>query len=160
MKVLLLLLLIAVPEFVSAATLSCPCKVVEVSDGDTVFVLDQHRSSRKIWLLGIDAPQLRQHYGEHSRQNLIKLVANEYVNVEYGKRDRYGRIIGKLLKEGLDINLQQVRDGYAWHYKLKADEQSRQDFAVYSNAEKEAKQKRKGLWSSASIPPWEFRKLP
>lgn len=159
MKYSFLLLFLIIPSLISAATLNCPCRVVEVSDGDTVYVLDQFRSSRKIWLLGIDAPETGQHYSQHSKENLAKLVANENVEVEYHKRDKYGRIIGKLLIDGRDINLQQIRDGYAWHYKIKTDEQSEQDFAQYSNAESAAKTKRIGLWSNASIPPWEFRKL-
>lgn len=147
------------PALVTAATLNCPCKVVEVSDGDTVYILDQYRSSRKIWLLGIDAPEPQQHFGPHSKQNLVKLVGGQYVEVKYDKRDKYGRIFGKLIKSGRDINLQQIRDGYAWHYKIKPEEQTREDFAQYSNAEAKAKKERTGLWSSPSIPPWEFRKL-
>jgi endonuclease YncB( thermonuclease family) len=151
-------LLFAFPTLIQAATLNCPCKVVEVSDGDTVYVLDQSRSSRKIWLLGIDAPQARQKFGSYAKQNLIKLVKGEYVDVEYDKRDRYGRIFGKVMKSGHDMNLQQIRDGYAWHYKIKPEEQTRQDFVTYRDAEDEARKNRMGLWSSPAIPPWEFRK--
>ncbi len=35
----------------------------------------------------------------------------------HNQRDRYGRIVGKLVKNGRDINLKQVKDGFAWHYK-------------------------------------------
>ena len=40
------------------------------------------------------------------------------------KRDRYGRIIGKLIKDGQDINLLQIKDGFAWHYKYYEKDQS------------------------------------
>ena len=39
-----------------------------------------------------------------SGKNLANLVAGQDVEVEYKKRDRYGRIIGKLIKDGQDIN--------------------------------------------------------
>ena len=131
----------------NAEKLNCPCQVTNVIDGETVFVLDQFRSSRKIWLAGIDAPGMDKHFGEHSRSNLNDLVAGHKIEVEYIKRDRYGRIIGKLLKDGLDINLQQIKDGYALHYQKGTDEQSEEDRSIYINAEAQAKQKKAGLWT-------------
>lgn len=142
---LIISILFCMPVF--AESLNCPCKVVNVLNGDTVYVLDQYRSSRKIWLAGIDAPTMDQSIGEKSRQNLIMLVVDQFVEVEYVQRDRYGRIIGKLLKEGRDINLQQIKDGYAKHYKLSKDEQSKNDHVDYTAAESEAKQQQLGLWS-------------
>ena len=94
--------------------LNCPCKVVKVVDGDTVYVLDQARDRHKIRLGGIDAPEKKQAFGRRSTKNLAEYVAGKYIDVEYSKRDRYKRIIGKLLLNNQDINLQQVKDGYAW----------------------------------------------
>ena len=132
---------------VAAESLKCPCKVVQVLDGDTVFVLDQHRSSRKIWLAGIDAPPLNQRFGPEARQHLTGLVIDQRVEVEYQHRDRYGRIFGKLLKDGQDMNLQLIKDGFAMHYKQGEQEQSQKDRASYDRAEAEAKRQRLGLWS-------------
>ena len=50
--------------------LDCPCKVVKVSDGDTVHVLDQTRRKHKIRLGGIDAPERKQAFGKKSKENL------------------------------------------------------------------------------------------
>lgn len=141
----LISILFSMPVF--AESLKCPCKVVRVLNGDTVYVLDQYRSSRKIWLAGIDAPTMDKSNGEKSRQNLIKLVINQNVEVEFLQRDLYGRIIGKLIKEGQDINLQQIKDGYVQHYKLSKDEQSKKDRVEYNAAESKAKQQQIGLWS-------------
>jgi endonuclease YncB( thermonuclease family) len=44
-------------------------------------------------------------------------VAGEIVIVEYDKNDRYGRVLGKVLLDGDDMNLEQIRAGLAWHYK-------------------------------------------
>ena len=30
------------------------------------------------------------------------------------KRDRYGRVLGKLLINGMDVNKEQIRRGMAW----------------------------------------------
>jgi micrococcal nuclease len=44
-----------------------------------------------------------------------------------------------------DINLQQIQDGYAWHYKHYQKEQSKIDQALYGSAEIETRKKRLGL---------------
>ena len=44
--------------------------------------------------------------------------------VEWVKTDKYGRKLGKLLLDGLDCNLVQVKHGLAWHYKQYQQEQS------------------------------------
>ena len=38
--------------------------------------------------------------------------------------DRYARSLGTVLVGGFDANLQQVRAGFAWHYKKYEREQS------------------------------------
>ena len=72
--------------------------------------------------------------------------------------DRYGWIIGKLLKDGRDINLLPFKDGFAWHYKYYQKDQSDLDRMLYSSAEIEARNKTIELWSAPAVPPWEYRK--
>jgi len=158
MRHLLFFLVCLFPSLAVSDYLSCPCKVVKVTDGDTVNVLDQTKTLHKIRLQGIDAPERKQAFGRKSTQNLAKYVAGEYIEVEYDKRDRYGRIVGKLIKDGQDINLLQVKDGFAWHYKYYQTEQSELDRMLYSSAELEARNKKLGLWSAKAMPPWEYRK--
>jgi len=157
MKRIYFLLLCIFPSVVAADYLDCPCKVVKISDGDTVHVLDQSNIKHKIRLGGIDAPEKKQAFGKKSKQNLSSLIAGKNVEVEYSKRDRYGRIIGKLIKDGQDINLIQVKQGYAWHYKYYQKDQSKLDRVLYSSAEIEAREKTIGLWAVPAVPPWKFR---
>ena len=138
--------------------LNCPCKVVKVTDGNTVHVLDQTRTKYKIRLGGIDAPEKKQAFGKKSKENLSFMIAGKNVEVEYDKRDRYGWIIGKLIMNGQDINLLQIKHGYAWHYKYYEKDQSQLDRMFYSSAEIEAREKTIGLWSVPAIAPWEFRR--
>jgi endonuclease YncB( thermonuclease family) len=155
---LLLGITICYSSFALSDSLNCPCKVIKVTDGDTVHVLNQVREMHKIRLGGIDAPEKKQAFGKKSTKNLAKYIAGQNIEVEYDKRDRYGRIIGKLLKDGKDINLQQVKDGYAWHYKHYLKEQSKLDQVLYGSAEMEARKKRIGLWSVPAVAPWDFRR--
>jgi len=65
-------------------------KVVKMTDGDTLYVLDANYKEHKIRLAGIDAPERKQAYGLASRKHLASIVAGQQVTVEYQKRDRYG----------------------------------------------------------------------
>jgi endonuclease YncB( thermonuclease family) len=134
-------------------------RVVRVTDGDTIVVLDADETQHKIRLTGIDAPERGQAYGTKSKEHLSESVAGEVVVVEYDKYDRYGRVLGKVLLDGEDVNLEQIWAGLAWHYKKYQGEQTVTDGVAYSDAEMEARRRKLGLWSDpAAMPPWDYRK--
>ena len=133
-------------------------RVVSIADGDTVTVLDADNRQHKIRLVGIDAPEKNQPFGNVSRMHLGKLVHQRTVTVETNKLDKYKRELGKLILDGKDINLEQVRAGYAWHYKKYMRDQSAIDRENYAQAEDEARENRLGLWRDENPePPWDFR---
>lgn len=134
-------------------------RVIAVADGDTVTVLDASRQQHRIRLVGIDAPERGQAFGNRARQHLADRVFQREVQVEYDKRDRYGRILGKIVLDGEDINLMMVRDGMAWHYRQFQRDQRPADRTLYADAEREARAAGRGLWANAHPqPPWEFRR--
>ena len=134
-------------------------RVIAVSDGDTIKVLDDTKRLFVIRLMGIDAPEKAQPFGQRSKQSLSDLVFHDRVEVQWSKRDRYSRLIGKvLLADGSDVCLEQIRAGLAWHYKQYANEQPEELRLSYANAEQQARQGKVGLWGVPNqIPPWEFR---
>lgn len=133
-------------------------RVVGISDGDTVTVLDAFNIQWKIRLMGIDAPEKSQPFGQKSKQHLSDLVFDKPVTVEYSKKDRYGRTIGKILVDGVDANLQQIKAGFAWHYRKYQKEQNPNDRALYAAAEEAARVGQIGLWADPEpMPPWVFR---
>lgn len=133
-------------------------RVVGVHDGDTVTLLDAGKVTHKIRLSGIDAPELGQAFGRRSKENLSKLVFNKSVIVEWSKKDRYGRTVGKILVDGQDVNLEQVKAGLAWWYRAYAKEQSPEDQGRYERAEESAQVSKRGLWGDPNpVPPWEWR---
>lgn len=155
-RLLLVLALVTLPLTASADWLEGT--VVAIADGDTLTVLDATQTQHRIRLAGIDAPEKRQAFGNVSRQHLADAVFQRRVRVEYHKADRYGRLIGKVLLGGQDLNLAQVTAGLAWHYKQYEREQSPDDRRTYAAAEDEARAARRGLWrDSAPVPPWEWR---
>jgi endonuclease YncB( thermonuclease family) len=134
-------------------------RVVGVSDGDSITVLDTYKVQHKIRLAGIDAPEKAQAFGNRSKESLSDLVFSKTVTVETDKKDRYGRSVGKVLIDGKDANLLQVERGFAWHYKAYESEQSPSDRMLYDLAEREARAARRGLWrDSDPMAPWDFRK--
>ena len=124
-----ILLLLTVP-LAQAETLSG--RVVRVTDGDTIVVLNSSKVQHKIRLTGIDAPERGQAFGTKSKEHLSDLVAGKSVVVDYSKYDRYQRMLGKVLLNGEDVNLEQVDAGMAWHYKKYQGEQSSSDRVAYS----------------------------
>ena len=92
-------------------------KVIRVADGDTITILDPSNTQLKIRLNKIDAPEKSQAFGQRSKQHLSDIVFGRSVTVTWDETDRYGRILGTVWLDGRDINLQMVRDGFAWHYK-------------------------------------------
>jgi endonuclease YncB( thermonuclease family) len=77
---------------------------------------------------------------------------------QFGKWYKYRREVGKVLVDGVDANLEQIKRGMAWHYKAYEHEQSTYDRKVYADAENEARAAGLGLWADADpVPPWDFR---
>jgi len=128
-------------------------KVVSVTDGDTIKILTKNKTLYKIRLNGIDAPERSQAFGKKSKANLSKLVSGRIADIQYKKKDRYGRILGTVYVDNYDMNLRQIEDGYAWVYRRYCKR------ADYYKAEEYAQSKKLGLWyDKYSIPPWEYRK--
>ena len=89
-------------------------------------------------------------------------VAVAFGDAAYGLRvvelkmysDRFDDVaLGVVFLDGADINLEMVATGNAWHYS------HFDKTAEYAEAEKVAREKRRGLWSAPSPEsPFEFRK--
>lgn len=136
-------------------------QVIKVIDGDTITILDANKEQFKIRLSGIDAPEKNQAFGNVSKQSLSEMITGKKVKVDFNKRGRYGRIIGKVLLNNEDVNLAQIKRGLAWHYKQYEREQDVEDRALYAQEEYLAQKDKLGLWNDKNpIAPWDFRKVP
>jgi endonuclease YncB( thermonuclease family) len=134
-------------------------RVVRIADGDTLTLLDSSNTQHRIRLEGIDAPESHQAFGTQSKRSLSDMVFGKDVTVVYQKTDQYGRLVGKIVIDVMDINLAQVKAGMAWHYKEYEREQSVEDRDLYAKAEDEARADRRGLWQDADpVEPSAFRK--
>jgi endonuclease YncB( thermonuclease family) len=141
----------------TAATLEG--RVVGVSDGDTVTVLVAGNRQFKIRLSGIDAPEKKQPFGAYAKATLARHLFGHDVVVEWTKTDRYGRIVGRIEVDGVDANLEQIREGSAWVYTQYLRELPIEDRKRYLEAERLAKTEHRGLWHDEQPePPWQWRR--
>jgi micrococcal nuclease len=146
------------PPVQSAAPAGTPAnthqwKVVAVYDGDTVTCIDENNQQQKIRLAEIDAPEAKQDFGQVSRQALASMVFGKTITVVDDGKDRYGRWIGHLYADGVDVNRQMVASGMAWHYAAYSTDQS------LAALQAQAQSQKLGIWSQPNpVPPSEFRK--
>jgi endonuclease YncB( thermonuclease family) len=134
-------------------------RVVGVSDGDTIKVIDANKLQHKIRLAGIDAPESRQPFGSKAKEALAALVFDRDVELQCGKIDRYGRSVCVVLLDGQDINLRQVEAGFGWWYRKYASEQTGEQRKNYESAETSARTSKRGLWGDPQpISPWVWRR--
>ena len=134
-------------------------KVVRVVDGDTLVLLASGSVEERIRLSGIDCPERKQAFGTRAKQALLERVGGEAVTIEWDKRDRWERIVGKVIDGEGDVNLALVRKEMCWWYRKYAHEQSDVDQALYEAAEGKARREGKGLWQKPDpVPPWKWRR--
>ena len=129
-------------------------KVISIADGDTVTIVNNNQQT-KIRLAEIDTPEKRQPYGKKAKKALSDFIFNKEVEVEVATIDRYGRTVGKIFLDNLNINKEMVKAGHAWVYVKYAKDKTL--FAL----EKNAKENQLGLWAlpeGKRIPPWQWRK--
>ena len=88
-------------------------RVVAVHDGDTVTVATA-TGRIKVRLAGIDSPEVGQKWASQARDFTASLVLNRTVVVESSGSDQYGRVLGDVRVNGVDVNEAVVRQGLAW----------------------------------------------
>lgn len=137
-----------------------PARVVGVADGDTLSVLIEcAKIEMPVRLSGIDAPEKKMPFGDAAKKSLSDMAFGRSVVVDFEKRDKYGRLVGKVLIAGKDASLMQVARGLAWHFKEYEWDQTAADRAAYAEAELTARAGRVGLWQDATPEaPWDWRK--
>lgn len=152
MRKLLVLILSLFMMVLSFAT-TIKGKVIKVADGDTITVLKDGEKVR-VRFYGIDAPEKKQEYGIKSLDVLKKLIDKKEVEIDVKDKDQYGRIVGIVYYNGVNINLHMLETGNAWWYK----QYSKQN-VEFRVAEEKAKLEKLGLWKESNpTPPWVYRK--
>ncbi len=138
-------------------------EVVRVTDGDTVVIASaDSKKNITCRLYGIDSPETPkrdrkgQPYAKEAGKELRQLILGQRVDMVTTGEKTHGREVCIIKKDGMDINLEMVRRGYAWAYRkhLKSPYASE-----YIEAENKAREQKLGIWQEDNpLPPWEFKK--
>ena len=133
-------------------------RVIEVSSGDVITIFNLNRPVR-VKLLGVDAPELAQPFGDVARKHLSDLVYDKSVIVEYSGIAADSSLRGRVLLNGTDIGAQMIRDGAAWFDLSNQNRLSTDEREIYQQSEQAARSERRGLWQTENpVAPWEFVK--
>jgi endonuclease YncB( thermonuclease family) len=128
-------------------------RVVGITDGDTLTLLVGRRQVR-VRLAQIDAPESDQPYGKKAKAALSALAFGKQARVEVVDIDRYGRTVGEIFVDGIDINREMVRAGHAWAYTKYSHTTEIIELEASARAAKQ------GLWTlpeNQREPPWLWR---
>lgn len=132
------------------------CLVIGITDGDTLTVrCDAANGAQnlKVRLAEIDAPEAKQPWGQRSRRGLADMCFGRRAEVHASGTDRNGRLVARVVCDGVDANAEQVSSGLAWVYDRYVV-----DRTLYDN-QQQARDAQLGLWQDpAPTPPWLWRR--
>ncbi|RYD99914.1 MAG: hypothetical protein EOP54_02245 [Sphingobacteriales bacterium] len=127
-------------------------KSIKVDDGDTFTFLNSRKSTYRIRLEGIDAPEKGMPYAKKSKEFLAALLLDQTIELHVVAVDHYGRYVCRVYCNEEDVNRRMVQAGYAWHYN-----QYNRD-PLLSQAEANARARQTGLWQNKNpLAPWTVR---
>lgn len=127
---------------------------INVTDGDTFTLRYSSLEEERVRLHGIDAPERDQPHGRAAGAALRDLIEGQGVQVELVDRDSYGRLVARVWRGDIDVNLTLVQQGHAWWYEYYA--QDRRDLEL---AEEVARNAGLGLWADpTAVAPWDWRR--
>jgi micrococcal nuclease len=143
-RFLALLLVVAVLILSCAPVTESGIKVVRVIDGDTIEIA----GGAHVRYIGMDTPEIypkTEFYGPEAKVKNIELVEGKLVTLEkdVSETDRYGRLLRYVYVDGVFVNGELVRLGYAEAVAYPPDTRYKWQL---SQSEKEAKAAKLGIW--------------
>jgi endonuclease YncB( thermonuclease family) len=131
--------------------------MVDVSDGDTITVLDDAKAQHKVRFAGIDSPESGQAFGARSEQNLSAVVFRNRVEARYHKRDRSGSQACAVFVGLRDVGFEQICASMAWWYREYPREQRTRSLPGRRGKHQGAA--RRVAEGAKPVPPWEWREV-
>ncbi len=124
---------------------------VRIEDGDTLVVVNENTKYSKIKLMDIDAPDLKQPFGDKSKQSLSDLCLLKPAIIDERGLNKRMLTLARVKCNNLDASEEQVKHGMAWAEPSEQTDQTIKDLAD------QARSAKIGLWQDSDpIPPWEF----
>lgn len=106
------------------------CRVTNVYDGDTCHVIIRHNDKLlrfKLRMEGYDSPEMRPPKNKENRGDiiisakkakdaLIIKTRDKILKLKCGKWDKYGRLLGTLYDNKININQWMIKNDYGYEY--------------------------------------------
>jgi len=123
---------------------SIPVTVTEVSDGDTLKLSD----GKTFRLYGVNAPEVKEPFFEEAKAFTENLVLGKEISFEQEenyKVDKFGRTLGYVFVNGINLNIELVKNGLARVvlYEKRAKIKYQDELL---SAEKKARENKLGIW--------------
>lgn len=139
----------------TAATLLC--LVVAINDGDSFRARCDgvaRNEETSVAIRAIDAPEMRQPYGEASHKSLVNLcLIPQKVRLSNMAVDIHGRTVADVECQGKDAATEQLRAGMAWY-----DPKVGLGYEALADLQLRAQAAGRGLWvQNGPLPPWDWR---
>jgi micrococcal nuclease len=114
-RILVVAVILAIP---ATATAAAPIRgtITKIVDGDTVEILDDAKTTHRVRLHGVDAPERGAPFSRAARDHLAELVLRKTVIAHPVSRDRYGRTVARLHLRDTDVGLELLDAGMVWHW--------------------------------------------
>lgn len=127
--------------------------VTQVTDGGTLRFTPNGQPAIVVRLAQIDAPEICQPWGAEARRALLELALNKTGSLRSSGRDSYGRVVGVLVIDDVNIGQRLVAEGHAWSLR------TRNDHGPLVKEERMAKALGRGLHAGGgAIKPADFRR--
>lgn len=115
-------------------------RAVKFYDGDNITVI-QGGIKTKVSLACIDAPELKQAFGNKARKALKSMVDDSDFSLRVFAKDRFGRLVAEVFANDLNVNKALVEQGLAHFYSS-----YKNGCEGYAEAERQAQLKHLGMW--------------
>ncbi len=120
--------------------------VAEVIDGDTIELSD----GRRVRYIGMNTPERDQPYYKEASETNRQLVAGREVQLEFDVEtlDKYGRSLSYIWADGVMVNLQIVKLGFANAFTVPPNVRYEEEMRA---AEQKAREAGRGLWAGSDV---------
>ena len=121
--------------------------VTSITDGDTVHVSTASGVNLTIRLDGIDTPERDEPYSTQATRATRVMLLSKRVQLQGTDVDAYGRLVARIVVDGVDVSVALVRDGLACHFTRYSSD------GTLAAAQKEAQRRGVGFWAQGAPKP-------
>ena len=127
-------------------------KITKIIDGDTLKIKTGTLKTRKVRLIGINAPEKGECYFDESKEALTQITKSKIINIEkdISGLDKYNRLLRYIVainedpeQDNTQVNYYMIRNGFAFYQSSPPDNRYRD---LFITAQRQAQTDNLGMW--------------